>query len=382
MMSVVFLLVLSVSVYADPLQDTLGEEEIAGYDIDKVTVEVYDVPIPDPAPLPGDFTAIPERIKISLDMANGSSLPGLVMFEFDVDGDQATGGNIGLPALFRPCSCTPPGCPKIKPLTPGYDVLLLLLLREQDPNSSTSWCADCIGPGEGQCFEKNTPCDGSCGTADCYKTDTSCDPDSGPNCYVTDTRCQPNQDPCNGCYEMTQLCTSIVPCNDPRRIGEWYANNTLGIGGGTEADRGRIEMPLPRATDSDSEDCYVLPWRRIVEAVYATIDPSEPKRFDLSAAINPANLKWQVSTWYDTVTPPNDFFHSNDPLGPCSPVSDVVPDTGQAGGINTQIADVDSFCEANRNGDKNSDAADVSKFLEDFGRSTFFKPCPPCDIER
>jgi len=178
---------------------------------------------------------------------------------------------------------------------------------------------------------------------------------------------------------MTEICVSDTPCNIGRITGEWYANNTLGIGGGAPADRGRIDMPLPRATDSDSEDCYVLPWRQIVEAVHAT-DPQNPKMFNLSATINPDNLKWQISTWYDTANPPNDFLHSDALPTPCSPISGVVPDVGQADG--TQIADVDSFCETNRNGDKNSDANDVTKFLEDFGRSVFSKPCPPCDIER
>ena len=375
-MSIVFLLGLSVSVYADWVADSTGEAKIPDYDIEQVRVEVYDVRITDPAPLPGDFTAIPERMKISLEMAAGSSLPGMVMFELDVDGDQLTGGNLGMPSLFRPCSEV---SGRIKPAVPGYDVLIMLMLRNQDPNASTSWCDSCTGPGPGQCYEKNTPCDGLCGTPDCYKADVTCAPDSGPNCYFTNTRCQPNQDPCNGCFEMTDLCVSSVPCNIGRITGEWYANNTLSIGGGTPADRGRIDMPLPRGTDSDSADCYVLPWRQIVEAVHAT-DPQNPKMFDLSAAINPTNLKWQISTWYDTVSPPNDAFHSDALPTPCSPISDVVPDVGQAEG--TQIADVDSFCEANRNGDQNSDAADVTKFLEDFGRSTFFKPCPPCDLER
>jgi hypothetical protein len=34
------------------------------------------------------------------------------------------------------------------------------------------------------------------------------------------------------------------------------------------------------------------------------------------------------------------------------------------------------FCEGDLDGDKDVDAADVLKFLEDFGRSQFNNPCP------
>jgi hypothetical protein len=36
------------------------------------------------------------------------------------------------------------------------------------------------------------------------------------------------------------------------------------------------------------------------------------------------------------------------------------------------------ICESDFNCDGNVDASDVSTFLEDFGRSQFFNPCPPC----
>ena len=57
----------------------------------------------------------------------------------------------------------------------------------------------------------------------------------------------------------------------------------------------------------------------------------------------------------------------------------VGEDTGVASSL---AGDEITYCETNADGDTNSDAQDVTKFLEDFGRSAFFNPCPPCNLNR
>jgi hypothetical protein len=46
--------------------------------------------------------------------------------------------------------------------------------------------------------------------------------------------------------------------------------------------------------------------------------------------------------------------------------------------LSSSIAFAQDICESDFTCDGDVDAADVSTFLEDFGRSEFFNPCPPC----
>jgi hypothetical protein len=177
---------------------------------------------------------------------------------------------------------------------------------------------------------------------------------------------------------MTVPCDECaVPCGDGRRRGEWYIINES-AGAAVVPARGRIDMPLPRETDTDDEDCYTLPFKRIVEAAKAAGGD-----FDIAAAENVANVKWQISVWYDPDfgTTENDFFGECDGVG-CSPqgltcaeVSDVIPDTGVT---DASGGDANTYCETNPDGDEDVDGNDLTKFLEDFGRGSYDRPCPNC----
>jgi hypothetical protein len=180
---------------------------------------------------------------------------------------------------------------------------------------------------------------------------------------------------------MTVPCDDCaVSCGDGRNIGEWYITvlSLGGVSGGGDPYRGRIDMPLPRGTDSDSADCYTLPFKSIVEAAAAAGGD-----FNIAAAENVANVKWQVSAWTDPafVTTENDFFGDCEPGGtcgignPCAEVSDVVPDAGLA---DASGGDANTYCETNPDGDEDVDGNDLTKFLEDFGRGTYDRPCPNC----
>jgi len=315
--SVLFLLGLSTSSSADWETDLTGytanNSTVGSYDIEKAKLEVYP-----------DSTDLEEYLNVCLKMTN--SLPGMILMEFDVDNDTSTGGSLGMPSIFNSCE----GGTKIKPSTPGFDILIMLMLRDQDDDAGTAWCDGCYGFGGGQCFIKDTPCDSSCGTSDCYKALTPCSAGT-PNCYLAQTQCQPTLPLCESCYEMTIPCGECPtePCGIGRILGEWYADTLAGgIGGGAPADRGRIEMPLPKETGSSDEDCYKFPWKRIVELVYE----KSGHDFDVEKAKDPANIKWQVSTWYDPDSVPpnaNDFFDESQVL-PCAEVTDIVPNDGKA----------------------------------------------------
>lgn len=382
LMSCMVLLGVGVSVHA--LTDPVGDELVSPYDIAAVSVDLYTYPA---------AAGIPERAKVSLDMGS-TNLPGLVVIEFDVDNNPGTGGGLSMLGIFASCeACTAPSCTanRLKRQA-GIDIAVFIFLRDQSNDAATAFCADCKGPA-GNCALRGDPCTG-CDQPGCYTVGATCIA-GDPDCYVIGN---PENERCttgggtadctlgaDSCYDMTVPCDDCaISCGDGRRRGEWYitALSLGGVGGGGDTDRGRIEMPLPRETDSDNDDCYTLPFRRIVEAAKAA-----GADFDIAAAQNVENIKWQVSAWSDPdfVTTQNDFFGVCEPGGtcgvgnPCAEVSDVVPGTGLADSL---PGNPDTYCEANTDGDRDTDAQDVSKFLEDFGRSPFVRPCPPCNLNR
>ena len=356
--SLIFLFGLSLPVSAQWEVDATGDQVLAGYDILQAAVETS---------ADAGGTQIPKRLSATLSMNAGSSLPGMLILEFDVDDNASTGGNLGMASIFNTCE----GGSKIKPSTPGFDVLIMLMLREQDSEGGTAFCDGCYGAGTGQCFIKDTPCDGSCGTADCYEAITPCQAsDADPDCYLAETQCQPTLPLCTNCYEMVDLCTFTESCGAGRELGEWYADPAAGgIGGGMAAERGRIDMPLPREADSESKDVYSFPWKRIVEAVHAKSGGA----FDIEAAKDATNIKWQISAWYDDDhAPPNDFFDEG-AFPVCAEVVDIVPNAGKA---DTTTEDALTLCEGDADSDGDVDGTDASVFKADFGRGGYTNPCP------
>ena len=98
--------------------------------------------------------------------------------------------------------------------------------------------------------------------------------------------------------------------------------------------------------------------------------------FNWTKAQNPANLKWQVSIWYDdtyTFTNMQDDL-SDGPVGPFD-VNDWAPNGGIA---DAELATAATYCEGNFDADKDVDGTDAAKFKTDFGRSAVKNPCPGC----
>ena len=367
----------SVSAAQDAPNDTAGNHFDGVYDIDKADVKVF----------PPDATDIEMYLKASLDMYG--KLPGLVLLEFDVDNDTATGGKSGMVQVWNACESGG----LLKPKRPGFDVLITLTLRDQDASGSSAWCSDCFGKG-GQCFVKcagqsGDPCNGdddacapACGgTADCYYAQYSCDP-VDDECYKTGAECQDVLPDCDKCYELTEECAYDVPCEQGREIGEWYATATAaGIGGGTIHDRGRIDIPQPKeGGQTDDIDCYTFPWKRIVEKLHAYLvanPPDDPSRtFDLNAAKDPTNYRWQISTWYDDDHPTaiNDFMDESAVL-PCNEVTDVIPNDG----AETVTAQTGDICYGDFDNDGDIDGRDVGRFKNDSGRQDCPSMNPTCE---
>ena len=326
-----------------------------------------------------EYQAVPDYMKLCLQM--DGKLPGVIMMDINVDADTATGGSAGMVALFPACA----GGGEIKPDQPGTDVALTIVLDEQNTlGCSLEWCNNCKGPG-GQCFIKDTPCDPSCGTADCYKGNTTCNP--GPSdCYLASVPCDPDpQDPlCDKCFEMPTLCSDQNPCGYAKILGEWYASTLNDAGAGFQMgapfySRGRIEMPLPpQGGPSGTDDllCIKLPWARMLNTLKFN-NGAYNADFDFDAAKNAANTTWQLGALEDGDVGGCDYI---DPTGgPCLNIVDAVPNTGLAPAVAVMLQDDDYQCEGDFDRDGDVDGTDTTTFLESLGRFSANNPC--CNVK-
>jgi hypothetical protein len=198
----------------------------------------------------------------------------------------------------------------------------------------------------------------------------------------------------------------------------------MGGGGGQTKDptsRGRFTTPLPPGPEQDENSyCFKLPWKMIIEEVEA----AAINNTDYTAAADPANVKWELTAWYNVNRADDLITGTPEATYTCVNVTDTMPNdanlfTAQAsdGGLchhyqnkfhccMNQMAAGSSFdinvcngfdnmtacnaagclwgggeclvdvCRGNLNSDRNVDATDVGLFLNDFGRSVFSNPCP------
>ena len=350
--AIAMLLVLGFASSASAENDGAGDNRVAGYDITSADCVVYDFQDP-PQPLP-------EYMKIGLEM--DSLLPGIVLYEFDVDDNINTGGSVSMTGVFNPCVG---GAPKLK-VQEGIDIMLMLMLRDQADAASTAWCAGCFGPPI-QCTTRAAACTG-CVEGDCYQI--------GPACDAGDPDCYERGDTCTGCVEddcvvLADPCELTTPCDAGRIKGEWYCSLSADGTGAAPFARGRIDEPLPKGTDEDSSGCYQVPWKDIIERAIAA--DAGANSFDYAKAADVANLKWQASAWISlTSSPPDDFMNTTG--FPCLEVSDVVPNTGLAAARHGNLD-----CVMNPNQDEGVDALDLDVFLSEFGyRILWGRPCPVC----
>jgi hypothetical protein len=130
MVSLLLLIGVSGVVSAQGITDPTGDA-IGAVDITAAQVEIYE------RPAPGDSNKL---LKLTLETASG--LPGVVIFEADLDNTASTGGSlstIGVPVT--PCPCK---------TTAGLDIAISVYLNRQESDSGSAWCASC-SDGQGPC---------------------------------------------------------------------------------------------------------------------------------------------------------------------------------------------------------------------------------------
>lgn len=375
MMGMFFVLGLSFPVAADWYQDTCGDAITPIKDLSRAKVEMF---------IDNTFEDESPWIYLCYEMCPGSTIPGIVIWEFDADSNPATGGGSGMLGIpLPPCPCK---------VCSGFDVLVMETYRDQGPESAMGWCSGCVGAGASQCATRGpaVPCDQGI----CYELDQQCF--GGPGCYLL-------TDECTGCaginppyYPLDEPCPDSS-CGLPAKKGEWKASTYEGGAGGTLVDWGRdIPKPPDTSTTEGGGWCAKLPYGEILRDAKAA-----GASFDLDYALaNPP--EWQVSIYYDPVFADDDDYvtgFSVDvsdwlPEGDCNKAQGQLSD----GGIchyyqqkyhccmDQQVIDAqDNICLGNLHPifpkDGDVDGTDASIFKRDFGRGGYTNPCPCEHIE-
>jgi hypothetical protein len=278
-------------VSADPVTDPTGDHIGS---IDLTSAEAETLTMPDGQ----------TRLKLSINSA--SNIPGIVVFECDVDNSTGTGGTLSITGIpVTPCPCK---------TSSGFDIVIMIITRQQDDNSGTAFCSGC------------TDLYGSCGKG--------------------------------------------------RKPGQWFAATSIGSSSGNIGVLSGLLEPTPWQPGSGkTSDCYGLPWSQILYYAHQELAGSG-ENFDLPKAQNPANNRWQVSVWYDPAYAPgnqDDFIDGSIFLN----ISDWLPN-GDGNKATMQAGDNLTFCEGNMDYDTDVDMLDASHFKTDYGRSNFKNPCPHC----
>ena len=340
--------VVSLSNTAMAVNDTTGDNLVSGVDLAGASVQTF---------APQDSSVPPEYVKLGIRMAPGSHLPGLIIWDFDVDNNTATGsGSIVTGILAGNCG----GGPCKTPAGGGFDFFVIMALRDQEDASSTALCGNCTGSPL-QCTTRGAPT--SCNEGTCYELGVSCDI-GDPDCYEVTTEC-------TGCigggsyYPLDQPCgTTQEDCGMGLLKGEWY----MSIGSGsTPYERGRSFLPVSWNGTNYTQWCFTLPWHHLVARA-----AEKGADFDYDYTKNNPP-KFQVSVYYDVAFTDGDDLFTLPGLN--LDVSDWLPDTAR-------VADGDfnqySTCIADLNGDGAVDAPDVTLLLNDYGRWQLDRPCPSC----
>jgi hypothetical protein len=311
--------------------------------------------------------SLPEVAHIGVTMAAGSQLPALLLFDVDIDNNTATGGGsviTGIPTNAcggTPCKADAGG---------GFDFTITLILRQQEDGTSISNCNNCSG-GAATCATRGTAND--CGVdGTCYELGDSCS--SGGDCYVTGNRCE------TGCpsifaYPMDVLCDDAPQPSCSR--GYWKGEWRVGYGQGGQVRNGNTNVAVGYSIFDETEICVEIPWGLIVSEASIRIgdaaDPDHPA-FDIQDvfAIATDGPKFQVTAMFNPIAPWNgtDFT--------CLAAKDWVPDTARVADGEYNMHAPCGHNTAGAYGNLNVDANDVTDFLNEFGRSTFFQPCPNC----
>jgi hypothetical protein len=332
------LLVVGFSTGALAVTDGTGDQFVPGKDLASAEVLLY----------PPPTGSHPDWVRLTVTMAGGSTMPGMITWDFDADNDAGTGGGSSLNMPFPPCG--PNRCKTDE----GFDFYIVMVLRDQGDTSQLAYCSGCVG---GQTCVTRGPEVPGCNEQICYEPLDSCAVGDA-NCYVQDTDSCTGSLACDNAYPLQTPCgIGSEDCGDGMKWGEYYVG--AGQGGGNDPVlRGRVYFE-ESIVDSATEYCFHLPWGDFI--AYASIAGA----VDFGAVSQ--NPDYQVSVWHDNV-----FLDNNDMFdaGLILNLSDYVPDSGKASdssvGEEECLADTNSDCKVN--------LTDLVQIKSEFLRND----CPNC----
>jgi len=328
--------------------DPTGDACVSSVDIIGASAQTFDKE---------DVNAVPTGINLGIKMSATSHVPGMIMWDFDVDQNATTGGGS---TLVMPFTTAEGGCTGPFKTDIGFELYVVMFLRAQSDTAQIALASDCKGKGS-QCNTRGATCSGCAGGGTYFNLGGQCTV-GDPGCYEMGT-----QGTCTQlyCYPLSVLCgATAADCGMGPVQGEWYASSGIG---GKPFVRGNVYLSSLFNRVNEKQLCAKLPWFRILAEASASGIP-----IDFAAArANPP--KWQMSAWED-LTP----FDGDDMFDPglVLNLADYVPNTGlgKATGEYNQYA----FCKHNVNEDQGVDAIEVTDFLTEFGRSQYSRPCPTC----
>ena len=259
---------------------------------------------------------------LKLSITATPNLPGVVIFESDVDNSTGTGGTFStIGAPVDPCPCK---------TEPGFDIAVSIFTRTQGDSSGSAIAASC--------------------------SDNLGGPDS----------------PCGRRRENGEWYAITSLGGQPIRA--------IGI------LRGLLDPLPSSPSSGATEDAYTIPLSYIVaygNQHQNETTPGDPKNFSFTKARanDYADGKWQVSIFYDPDAPTTDEDDVASGIFPNQTfdINDYAPNVGKADVIVSAGPTDLTFCEGNFDGDKDVDGGDAAAFKANFGRSPFKNPCPPTD---
>jgi hypothetical protein len=298
LMSILFLLGLH-STSTASISDSTGDN-IGPLDLLLAGAEVYDR---------GDINLL----KISIDST--PNLPGVVIFECDVDNSTGTGGSMStIGAPVPPCPCK---------TEPGFDIVVSIFTRQQGDSSVSAIAGSC-----------------------------------------TDT-----QGPCGRRRESGEWYAITSLGGQPVRAIGIVRGDIDPIPRAPASDKTEDCYTLPWS--------YIIAYANQHQRETSPGSPSN-FNYTKARANDYADGKWQVSIWYDPVYADQDDVASGVFPVQTFDVNDWAPNTGKADLEKSNGAFDLTYCEGNFDYDEDVDGGDAAKFKANFGKSPFYLACPHC----
>ena len=283
----------------DPPSDNVGPIDLLG-----ASAEIYE-----------EWRNPPTLLKLAI--GTTPHVPGVIIFEADVDNSTGTGGSIStIGAPVPPCPCK---------TEPGFDIVVSIFTRRQGDSSGSAIAASC-SDNQGTCGRRR---------------------EAGEWYAITSLGGQPIR-------AIGILRGYLDPFPNSPESGE------------TE---GCYTLPWS----------YIIAYGNIHQRETSPGDPKN-FNFEKARANEYADGKWQVSIWYDADAPSTDEDDVASGTFPDQTfdLNDFAPNTGKADMYGSGGAEDLTYCEGNFDHDLDVDGTDAATFKTSYGRMPFWMVCPSC----